>query len=107
MISGAYRVLHLHAEGGGVKHHDGIPAVQNLTKLVALFIILKLLDFLFIILLPQGKKVGGAARCECVSDVHTSKASERLKVALLHLWRINVKTTGGFINIPVEDFHVV
>jgi hypothetical protein len=28
MISGAYRVLDLHAEGGGVEHHDGIPAVQ-------------------------------------------------------------------------------
>jgi hypothetical protein len=51
----------------------------------------------------QGKKVG-AARCESVFDVHTSKASERLKVVLIHLWRINVKTTDGFINIPVEDF---
>jgi hypothetical protein len=47
-------------------------------------------------LLPQGKKVG-AARCEFVFDVHTSIASKRLKVVLLHLWRINVKTTGGFI----------
>jgi hypothetical protein len=96
MISGAYRVLDLHAEGGGVEHHDGIPAVQNITKLVALFIIL----------LPQGKKVG-AARCEYGFDVHTSKASERLKVVLLHLRRINVKTTGGLFNIPVEDFHMV
>jgi hypothetical protein len=40
MISGAYRVLHLHAEGGGVEHHDGIPAVQIIIKLVTLFIIL-------------------------------------------------------------------
>jgi hypothetical protein len=58
------------------------------------------------ILLPQGKKVG-AARCEYVFNVHTSKASKRLKVVLLHLWRINVKTTGGLTNIPVEDFHIV
>ncbi len=35
-----------------------------------------------------------------------SNASKRLKVVLLHLWRINVKMTGGFINIPVEDFHM-
>jgi hypothetical protein len=98
MISGAYRVLNLHAEGGGVEHHDGIPAVQYFTKLVALFVIL----------LPQGNKVG-AARCEYVFDVHTSKASERLKVVrtIFNLWRINVKTTGGFINIPVEDFDKV
>ncbi len=41
-----------------------------------------------------------------VFDVHTSKASKILKV-VLHLWRINVKTTGGFINIPVEDFYMV
>ncbi len=58
--------------------------------------------------MPQGKKVGDA-RCvyEYVFDVRTSKASRRLKVVLLHLWRINVNTTGGFINIPVEDFHMV
>ncbi len=37
-------------------------------------------------------------------DVHTSKA--RIKVVLLHLWHINVKTTRGFFNIPLEDFHV-
>jgi hypothetical protein len=49
----------------------------------------------------------GAARCEYVYDVHMSKASKRPKVVPLHLWRINIKTTGGFINIPVEDFHMV
>jgi hypothetical protein len=52
------------------------------------------------------KKVG-AARCEYVFDIHTSKAGKRLKVVLFHLWRISVETTGGFINIPVEDFHMV
>jgi hypothetical protein len=57
----------------------------------------------YIVLLPQGKKAG-AARCENVFDVQTSKASQRLKVVLLHLWRINVKTSRGFINIPLEDF---
>ncbi len=54
--------------------------------------------------MPQGKKVG-VARCEYVFDVHTSKASKRLKVLLLHLWRINVKTTRRFIDILLDDFH--
>ncbi len=50
------------------------------------------------------KKIG-SARCEYyVFDVHSSEASKRLKMGLLHLWRINVNTTGGFVNIPVEDF---
>jgi hypothetical protein len=57
-------------------------------------------------MLPQGKKLG-AARYEYVLDVYTSTASKRLKAVLLHLWRINVKTTGGYIYIPVEDFHMV
>jgi hypothetical protein len=26
-----------------------------------------------------------------------------LKVVLLHLWQVNVKTIGGFINIPLAD----
>jgi hypothetical protein len=25
-------------------------------------------------------------------------------VVLLHLWRVNVKTTRGFINISLDDF---
>jgi hypothetical protein len=58
-------------------------------------------------IVPASKKGIGAARREYVFDVHTSKASKRLKVVLLHLWRINVKTTGGFINISDEDFHMV
>jgi hypothetical protein len=42
-----------------------------------------------------------------VFDVHTSKAGKRLKVVLLfHLWRVNVKTTGGFICISFGDFHI-
>jgi hypothetical protein len=43
-----------------------------------------------------------------VFDVHTSKASKRLKVVLLllHLWRHNVKTTREFSNIPLKDFHI-
>ncbi len=60
---------------------------------------------IYCILLPQRKKVE-AERCEYIFDVHTSKASKILKVVLLHLWRINVKTTRGFINIPLEDFHM-
>ncbi len=27
-----------------------------------------------------------------------------LKVVLLHLWRVNVKTIGGFISTPLADF---
>jgi hypothetical protein len=80
----------------GLNTTMGYLQFKYITKLVALFIILS----------PQGKKVG-AARCEYVFYFHTSKASERLKVVLLHLRRINVKTTGGLINIPVEDFHMV
>jgi hypothetical protein len=41
-----------------------------------------------------------------VFDVHMSKVSKELKVVLLHLWRVNVKTTRGFINIPLDDFHI-
>jgi hypothetical protein len=41
------------------------------------------------------KKIG-AERCESVFDAHMSKASKELKVVLLHLWRVKVKTTGGF-----------
>ncbi len=40
-----------------------------------------------------------------VFNAHTSKASKRLKVVLLHLWHVNVKTTGGFILISLGDFH--
>jgi hypothetical protein len=44
--------------------------------------------------------------CENILDVHTCKVSKELKVVLLHLWCVNVKTTRGFTNIPLEDFHV-
>ncbi len=47
--------------------------------------------FDFYILLPQGKKVGAARCVPYVFDVPTSKASKRLKMILLHLWRIFVK----------------
>ncbi len=40
-----------------------------------------------------------------VFDAHTSKASKSLQVVLLHLWGVNVKTTGGFICISSGDFH--
>jgi hypothetical protein len=38
-----------------------------------------------------------------ILDLHTSKARYELKVVLLDLWRVNIKTTGGFINIPLAD----
>jgi hypothetical protein len=63
----------------------------------------KILAFVFFRTVDTRKKVG-AAKCEFVFDVHTSKVNQRLKV--LHLWRFNVKTTRGFINIPLEDFHI-
>jgi hypothetical protein len=34
-----------------------------------------------------------------------ARLSYRLKVVLLHLWRVNVKTTGGFISISLADFY--
>jgi hypothetical protein len=39
-----------------------------------------------------------------IFDLHTNKARYELKVVILHLWRVNVKTIGGFINIPLTDF---
>ncbi len=37
-------------------------------------------------------------------DLHTSKARYELNMVLLLVWRVNVKTIGGFINIPFADF---
>ncbi len=42
----------------------------------------------------------------CIFDLHTSKARYELKVVLLHLWRVNVKTIHGFINILLADFFI-
>jgi hypothetical protein len=50
------------------------------------------------------KKIG-SKRCESAFDAHTSKASKELKVVLIHLGRVNVNTTGGFIYISLGDFH--
>jgi hypothetical protein len=54
------------------------------------------------------RKVGveRTQRSQYVFDVHASKVSTELRVVLLHLWRVNVMTTCGFINIPLEDFHI-
>jgi hypothetical protein len=42
---------------------------------------------------------------EYIFDPHTSKTSRyEPKVELLHLWGVNVKTTSGFIHIPLADF---
>ncbi len=38
-----------------------------------------------------------------IFDLHTGKARYELKVVLLHLWRVNVKTIRGLINIPLAD----
>ncbi len=38
-----------------------------------------------------------------IFDLQTSKARYELKVALLHLWRVNVKMISGFINITLVD----
>ncbi len=41
-----------------------------------------------------------------VIDRHTSKARYELKVVLLHRWRVNVKTIGGFMNIALAHFFI-
>ncbi len=41
-----------------------------------------------------------------IFDVHASKASKRLNVVLLHIWRVNVKTTPGSNNNSLEDFFI-
>jgi hypothetical protein len=40
-------------------------------------------------------------------DLHTTKARYELKVVLLHLWRVNVKTIPGYINIPLGDLSYI
>ncbi len=42
----------------------------------------------------------------CIFDLHISKAKYELKVVLLYLWSVNVKTIGGFINILLDDYFV-
>jgi hypothetical protein len=58
--------------------------------------------FTFFILLNEGSIQ--QSRVENVFDVHMSKASERLKVVLLYLWRTIVKPFGGFLSISSADF---
>jgi hypothetical protein len=42
-----------------------------------------------------------------IFNLHTSKARYELKVVvLLHLLRVSVKTTGGFINIPLAHIFI-
>jgi hypothetical protein len=41
-----------------------------------------------------------------VFDAHTSNARKILKVVLLHLRGVNVKTNGGFLCISFGDFHI-
>jgi hypothetical protein len=42
-----------------------------------------------------------------IFDLHTSKASYELKVVLLHLWCVNVKTIPEFISVPLADLHII
>ncbi len=42
----------------------------------------------------------------CIFDLHTSKARYELKVVLLYLWRVNVETICGFINILLVDLFI-
>ncbi len=41
-----------------------------------------------------------------IFDPDTSKARYELTVVLLHLWRVNVKTSTGFIYISLADFFI-
>jgi hypothetical protein len=45
------------------------------------------------------KEVGGRGIMR-IFDLHANTARYELKVVLLHLWRVNVKTNSGF-----ETFH--
>ncbi len=38
-----------------------------------------------------------------IFDLNVSKARYERKVVLLHLWRVNVKTIGGFIDITLAE----
>jgi hypothetical protein len=44
-----------------------------------------------------------------IFELHASKARYELKVALLHLWRVNIKMMSEFVNIPLADlqYHIV
>ncbi len=42
----------------------------------------------------------------CVHLILPSKARYEVKVVPLHLWRVNVKTTPGFIYISLADFFI-
>ncbi len=57
----------------------------------------------FFLLLQDERSIGGWDAMR-IFDLHNSKARYELKVILLHLRRVNVKTTGGFSNIPLADF---
>jgi hypothetical protein len=54
------------------------------------------------------KEVGGRGILRIpVFELHANTARYELKVALLHLWRVNVKTKRGFINIPLADLSYI
>ncbi len=38
-----------------------------------------------------------------IYDLYISKARHELKVVLLHIWCVNGKTIGGFMNIPLAE----
>ncbi len=45
---------------------------------------------------------------QCTSGFNLkNKNIFNIVLLMVYLWRIYVKTTGGFINIPVEHFHKV
>jgi hypothetical protein len=58
------------------------------------------------VLLQDEKRRWMRCNAYTVFDLHISKAIYELKVVLLHLWRVNVKTIGGFIKIPLDDFFI-
>jgi hypothetical protein len=54
----------------------------------------------------ETKEVGGWY-IMCIFDLHISKAKYERKVVLLSLWRVNVKTIRGFIDISTQWFLLI
>jgi hypothetical protein len=45
-------------------------------------------------------------KCEIIFDNRIMRVNQILKVVLLHLWHVKVKTTRGFSNNSLDDFHI-
>ncbi len=48
--------------------------------------------------------LGSRLKCEIIFDNRIMKVNHILKVVLLDLWHVKVKTTRGFSNNSLDDF---